>query len=634
VLFLAGYIPEDKISEVRNSADIVEVVSEVVRLKKTGKNHIGLCPFHSEKTPSFTVSPDKQIFHCFGCGIGGNIFSFLMKQEGITFPEAVRSLARRYSIEIPTRKLSPGQRKRWSEREKLFTINRMALDFFRQSLHERSAGKGARDYLAKRRIKPEIVDDFQVGYAAKGWDNVLNYLIKKGHRPTLIEKCGLVVARKNSDGYYDRFRDRVIFPIFALNSQVIGFGGRVLDDSLPKYLNSPETPLYNKSRSLYGLHLAKQHCRAHESVYIVEGYLDLIALYQHGFRNAVATLGTSLTPEHVCLLRGCIGDKGKVILVYDSDEAGIKAARRSIAVFDKGFVNAQILILKTGYDPDSYLFEFGADAFKEAADRSLGIISFLLDFAISKYGLSIGGKVRIISELQNALISISDNIERSLYIKEIAERLDIDESAIREKLRKKSTSLGKKDSPAAAGVPDAGITIVGQGRSDTADRADRGSRLERQILSMMLQFPVILSEIRKLNVLDYLENETLRSIGEAILHQFYPAQGSRTVSDADPGDPQSSRIAELLDEIDDEHKRQLITELTNKDESWTIAGCSKLIRHFVETGRKRAGTKDIEDRIKDAERKKDHRLLEKLLIEKQNMAVQRNKQRMAILNKY
>jgi DNA primase len=626
---LAGYIPEDKISEVRNSADIVEVVSEVVRLKKTGKNHLGLCPFHSEKTPSF---PDKQIFHCFGCGVGGNIFSFLMKQEGITFPEAVRSLARRYGIEIPERKLSPGQRRRLSERENLLTINRLALDFFRHSLHELPAGKGARDYLAKRRIKPEVVDDFQVGYAPKGWDNVLNYLIKKGHRPALIEKCGLVVARKNAGGYYDRFRDRVIFPIFALSSQVIGFGGRVLDDSLPKYLNSPETALYNKSRSLYGLNLAKQHCRAHESVYVVEGYLDLIALYQHGFRNAVATLGTSLTPEHVRLLRGSIGDKGKVILVYDSDEAGIKAAKRSIAVFDKGFVNAQILILKTGYDPDSYLFEFGADDFRKAADRSLGIISFLLEFAINKYGLSIEGKVRIISELQDALISVGDNIERSLYIKEIAERLDIDETAIREKLRKVSTSQEKKSFPAAAGAPDAGTMMVGRGRSATADRVDRGTRLERQILAMMLQFPVILTEIRKLNVLDYLESNTLRSIGEVILNHFMPEQDSHAVSDADPGDPQRGRIAELLDEIEDEHKRQLITELTNKDESWTIAGCSKLIRHFVETGRKRVGTKDIEDQIKDAELKKDHRLLEKLLIEKQNMAVQRNKQRMAILN--
>lgn len=625
---MAGYIPEDKISEVRNSADIVEVVSEFVRLKKAGKNHIGLCPFHSEKTPSFTVSPDKQIFHCFGCGVGGNIFSFLMKQEGITFPEAVRSLARRYSIEIPTRKLSPGQRRRLSEREHLLTINKMALDLYRHSLHESPAGKAARDYLAKRRMTPEVVDDFQIGYAPQGWDNVLNYLTKKGYDPALIEKCGLVVGRKNAGGYYDRFRDRIIFPIFALNSQVIGFGGRVLDDSLPKYLNSPETPLYNKSRSLYGLHLAKQQCRAHESVYIVEGYLDLIALYQHGFRNAVATLGTSLTPEHVRLLRGSIGEKGKVILVYDSDQAGIKAARRSISVFDKGFVNAQILILKTGYDPDSFLFEFGADAFRKAVERSLGIISFLLEFAINKYGLSIEGKVRIISELQDALLSVGDNVERSLYLREIAERLHIDEGAIREKLHKISTSHQKKDSLATAGMPDTAITMVEQ------ERSERGTRLERQILSMMLQFPVILSEIRELNVLDYLQSDTLRSIGEVILNHFKPEQGLDAELDDYSGEAQNGRIAALLDDIEDEHKRRLITELANKDESWTIAGCSKLIRHFVETGRKRMGARDIEDQIKDAELKKDHRLLKKLLIEKQNLAVQRNKQRMAIINKY
>ncbi len=628
---MANYIPEEKISEIRGIADIVEVVSEVVLLKKTGKNYIGLCPFHSEKTPSFTVSPDKQIFHCFGCGVGGNVFSFLMKQEGMSFPEAVRALARRYGIEVPDRKLSPGQKRRLDEREQLLAINRMALEYYRRALNGSPEGGKAPMYLQRRKLSGETVDRFKLGYAPGGWDNILSYLRRKGVRPALMEKCGLVIPRKNSSGYYDRFRDRIIFPIFDHSMQVAGFGGRVLDDSLPKYLNSPETPVYHKSRSLYGLPQAKKFCREKGSVHIVEGYFDLIALHQHGISNSVATLGTSLTAEHVRILRGGIGEKGRVILVYDSDEAGIKAARRSIAVFDKGYVNAQILVLESGYDPDAYIFQFGADSFKDAAKNALGIIPFLLETAVNTHGLTIEGKVRVIADLQKPLASITDSVERSLYVKEVAERLGIDENALLSKIRDTATALKTRGANALSGVSE---KLKSQKEGRTSTQQVEGFKLEQQILAMMLNYPAILPEINRLEVLNYFENDTLRSIGLTTLDAYQPPGTTQPTDPDDKGSRHELQVAEIIDRVDNDQKRRIIAGLTNTDESWTLDGCLKVIQRFIGVGQKQRITTEIDARIREADQKKDKKLLDKLLKEKQAMAVESNRRKMAMLNKF
>ena len=432
---MAIFIPEEKISEIKNAADIVDIVSESVLLKKAGKNYIGLCPFHSEKTPSFTVSPDKQIFHCFGCGTGGNVFSFLMKQEGLSFPEAARHLAKRYGVNVPDRPLSAEQKKKISEKESLLDINRRAGGFYHQALINSTAGQKARSYLSKRGISQKIIDDFKLGYAQDGWDNLLRFFSEYRTSSGLLEKSGLVIARKNKSGHYDRFRNRVIFPIFDVNMQVIGFGGRVLDDALPKYLNSPETVLYNKSRSLYGIHRAKDRCRATGTVFIVEGYLDLLALHQHGIENSVATLGTALTADHVKLLTRYAR---RMILVYDSDEAGIRSAQRCIETFWKEHVDfrredvfsedkadTHILVLPAGHDPDSYIFEYGPESFLEAASGSAGIITFLIDCAVRQHGLTTEGKIRIISELQQPIAAINDPIAQAIYIQQLAERIGI-----------------------------------------------------------------------------------------------------------------------------------------------------------------------------------------------------------------
>jgi DNA primase len=606
LLSLAIFIPEDKILEIKNAADIVEMVSEVVHLKKTGKNFVGLCPFHTEKTPSFTVSPEKQIFYCFGCGAGGNIFSFLMKNDGLAFPEAARSLARRYGIDIPRRSLTPEQKKRMSERESLLNINRQAMDFFSRSLRHGPGGHAAMAYLNKRGLSAAIIDRFNIGYAPKGWDYLLKFFSKRGLPLARIERSGLILPKKDGRGYYDRFRDRIIFPIIDVNQAVIGFGGRVIDDSLPKYLNSPETSVYSKSRSLYGLHLSKDSCRKAQTVYIVEGYLDLLSLHQHGIENAVATLGTALTADHVRMLSRYVP---RMILVYDSDEAGIRSALRCIDTFWKEHVDfsrgdvfreekadTHILVLPDGHDPDSYLREKGAGPFEKAASQAPGIISFLIEQSIDMHGLSTEGKIRIVTDLKGPLAAINDNVARSLYIKQLAERIGLEEKIILEEIRKDSSEKEKKDIPR---------------QKDSTDR--KGSRLEQQIIAMMLQFPAILPEIKKYNVIEFVENSDLRAIGKTILeHQLSSVQ----------------QISEILNHVENPEQQRLISALALVEESWDESGCMKLIIQFVKNGQRRRDHQ-ILDQIKAAEKENDQEALIRLLREKQKLAVRSQNQRLA-----
>ena len=611
------YIPEDKISEIKNTANIVEVVSEVVILKKTGKNYIGLCPFHSEKTPSFTVSQEKQIFYCFGCAAGGNVFSFLMKHDGISFPDAAKILATRYGIDIPVRTMSPDQKRRMSQRENLLAVNRQAMGFFRKQLLDAVSGKRAMGYLKKRGINKEIFDNFNIGYALQGWDNLLSFFKKKNISLALVEKAGLIVPRKEKSGYYDRFRDRLIFPIFDLNMQAIGFGGRVMDDSMPKYLNSPETPVYNKSRSLYGLNLAKMKCRENGRVYIVEGYFDLLALHQHGFQNSVATLGTSLTPEHVQILKGFVGKDGKIILVFDSDDAGIKAVLRSIGIFMRMEVDARIIVLPEGYDPDSFLFEFGYKSFVDRDSKARSLMSFLIDSAVKKHGLSIEGKIRIISEMKGPLSSIKDNIKRSLYIKELAECVNIDESAVLEKIRK--LSVRNRDKAIRPTMPN---SFLGRGQNKAAfpdkiqEKSYQGKwgRLERQIIAMMLQFPQILSEISERNILNLFENTVLKSIGQVLLKQK---------------DYSKIQVSDIINIIEDKEQKNILASLAIEEDKWDYEACIGIITRF-ESIRKKNEKKLIE-KIKAAEKENDIELLSRLLRQKQKLALLTEKKKMTLL---
>jgi len=608
---LAGLIPDDKIDEIKNAADIVDIVSESVALKKAGQNHIGLCPFHSEKTPSFTVSPAKQIFHCFGCGAGGNVFRFLMKHQGLSFPEAVRLLARRYGIDLPERDMSPAQRQRLDELEKIRRINQVAGAFYQRCLLESQSGRRALGYLEKRGLDREAVGKFQLGFAPAGWDNLVKLFVRKKVPFRLAEKTGLIVPRKNSDGYYDRFRDRVIFPIFNAGGGLIGFGGRVMDDSLPKYMNSPESPIYNKRRSLYGIHWARGRCRAQKTVYIVEGYLDLLKLHLNGIDNSVATLGTALTLEHLGMLKGCVGE-GKMILVYDSDEAGLNAAYRSLDLFMKEHANfrkgdvfrdkkadTRIMILPAGHDPDSFISAEGREAFLEMADAAPGLVTFLFEMAVKRHGLSTEGKIKIVADLAGTLAVIDDQVARSLYIKELAERLNINENAILSKVRDR---VGKKEPSGHRRFPPAG---AGTGKPAQTGFS-RGSRLERQVLAMMLQCPDIIADIEDRNVMDRFVEGPLKAIGLKVL------AGSKSGK---------VDIPDLMSIIDNAAEQELAAELAMGNELWCHWDREKCLQLIGQLEKSTARDKDtLLQKIKAAEAENNQPLLLQLLKEKQMQA--------------
>jgi DNA primase len=611
---LATHIPEEKIAEIRHAVDIVAVIGESVLLKKAGKNLVGLCPFHSEKTPSFTVSPDKQIFHCFGCGAGGNVFSFIMKRDGVGFAEAARSLARRGGVEIPERSATPLAIRQASEQATLWELNRVAMDFFRQALLQSAAGQPARDYLARRGLPPPMLEKFGLGYAPKGWDHLLGYMARKKFAAELVATAGLVVPRKEGSGFYDRFRDRIIFPIQDENSRVVGFGGRVLDDSTPKYLNSPETAVYTKRRVLYGLNWAKDACRTTGVVFIVEGYLDLIALHQQDITNAVATLGTALTPEHVRLLTRYAG---QLMLVYDSDDAGIRSAQRCIDIFWKEHVDfrrgdvfreeqadTRILVLPAGHDPDSFIRKRGAADFRRLAESAPGIMTFLMERAVSRHGLSTEGKIRIVAELQAHLEAINDSVARALYVKQLAERIQLGEAIILERLRAHAAS--SSSARLSAGRSSGRVTAA----------AETEERCEQRIIAMMLQFPEIIPEIVRRGILVFFSHGLLKSAGEVILR--HPFQSP-------------DQLPELLAVLEEGPLKETLVSLAIGDEPWTREGCKSFLRRFRESRQQRASGLSIQAAIEAAEREHNESEVLRLLSEKQKMAVRREKQKMSAL---
>ena len=607
---MSNFISEEKIEEIKNAADIVEVVSDYVLLKKTGKNYSGLCPFHAEKDASFTVSPVKQIFHCFGCNTGGNVFNFLIRHDGVSFPEAVRLLARRYGIDLPVRKMSQAMREQISEREKLLAINRMAMEYYHWNLLHDSYGKQAMAYLKKRGMEPSIIDRFKVGYARDSWDGLRNYLQNKRVPMNLMEKSGLVIPRKSGTGYYDRFRERIVFPIYNLNKQVVGFGGRVLDASLPKYLNSPETPVYSKGKLLYGLHLARNKCRETRTVYLVEGYFDLLVLHQYGVENAGATLGTALTTEHIHMIKGFAD---KVILVFDGDDAGIQASLRSVGIFIEKGMQARVMLLPRGHDPDSFMRKYGLEAFETIADKSRSVISFIMETAQKKYGLSVEGKMQIIEELKIPLASIQDMGTRNSYIKEVWERLGVKEYDIREKVDAAVVAMQKADADHRNRLTDhiqqgnhSKQTLMETGRQEAS-----GSRLERQIIAMMLQYPKILPDIIQDKVLDHFGSETLKTLGELILSIK---------------NEKDRQISNLISIVDGDEKRNILASLSIKEEMWNWKGCRKVITKFIQNSPLRYSI-SLTEQIKAAEKDNNQDLLFKLLQEKQNIAVSNERQK-------
>ncbi|MGZ3604545.1 MAG: DNA primase [Thermodesulfobacteriota bacterium] len=520
-----GFLSEEKVSEIRDRSSIVEVVSDYVSLKKAGKNYRGLCPFHSEKTASFMVNEEKQIFHCFGCGEGGDVFTFLMKVGHFSFPQAVEELAKRFGVKLPSRELSAFQKKEMAKKEGLFQINQIASEYFHDLLTKRREGEEGRQYLSQRGIIQEIVTEYRLGVSTERWDGLVHHFQERNVSLELAWELGLIFPKKKSGGstqregrrldaagWYDAFRGRILFPIFDLHQRIVGFGGRVIREGQPKYLNSPESSIYHKGEVLYGLQVAKRDATEKDCVIIVEGYFDLLTLHQHGFKESVATLGTALTPQHIRTLKRYTKN---MIALFDADEAGVKATLRALPLFLEEDVGGKTIALPKGEDPDGFLRKGNLEEFGKRVAHAVPLVDFFFDRLMKTYDLkSVDGKVRVAREGVALLNKIPDKIRRDFYAKGLAERLDVKESFLHEMLQ---SSPGERSKP---------------GEDLKRSSLDRSfPRSEEMVIRLMIHYPEIIPTVSREGVLEEFESPTLQKIAEA-LGDLYQRKGRLDLPEA------------------------------------------------------------------------------------------------------
>ncbi|MDI5935504.1 DNA primase [Halomonas kalidii] len=496
---MAGQIPQRFIDDLLARVDVVEVVGERVQLKKAGRNYSGLCPFHQEKTPSFTVSADKQFYHCFGCGAHGNALRFLMEYDKLRFPEAVEQLASRLGMEVP-REGADDPRAQARERKRKEGVNLLELSaaFFRERLKMPEAG-AAREYLARRGLSPEVQQAFGIGYAPDGWEALKRHLDERGIPEAVQVEYGLLVRREESGRTYDRFRDRVMFPIRDLKGRTIAFGGRVLGDARPKYLNSPETPVFHKGRELYGLFEARQAESRLERLVIVEGYMDVVALAQFGIRNAVATLGTSTSEEHLSRLFRLVGE---VVFCFDGDRAGRQAAARALETVLPLMIDgrqARFLFLPEGEDPDTLVRREGPEAFQDRITCASPLSEFLFDQAAAGRDLArMEDRERYASQVLTALGRLPEGVLKSLMLSELSRRTGVDQSSFESLLAR--SAPGSTSAPAEASgdgdEPDVPGNEVPPPEGDGRRGAGSGSlSLVARMLQLLVHEPLLIERV-------------------------------------------------------------------------------------------------------------------------------------------
>ena len=433
---------DDIIEEVRQKNDIVDVVSQYVKLTRKGSSYFGLCPFHNEKTPSFSVTPGKQMYYCFGCGAGGNVFNFIMEYENYTFGEALKHLADRAGVELPQIEYSKEVREKAQERAELLEINKQAAQYFYYQLRTEKSAQGYQ-YLTGRGLSEETMRKFGLGYSDKFGGGLYQFLKSKGYGDDRLRESGLFNVDERH-GMYDKFWNRVIFPIMDVNNRVIGFGGRVMGDGKPKYLNSPETKIFDKSRNLYGLNVARTTRRKY--LILCEGYMDVISMHQAGFTNAVASLGTALTSGHASLLKRYTQE---VLLLYDSDEAGVRAALRAIPILREAGVNSRVVNLRPYKDPDEFIKNLGAEAFEERLEQASDSFMFRVSIAESEFPMEEPqGQNRFFERCAELLLELKDELERNLYIEAIVKKYRGQYGISVEDLRKRVNTLALKGTPA------------------------------------------------------------------------------------------------------------------------------------------------------------------------------------------
>ncbi len=580
-------------NKVRETADIIQVISDVVELKKAGTRFTGLCPFHAEKTPSFSVNPQGQFFHCFGCGESGDVFSFVMKYNRLSFPEALKELARRYQIDLPEPRLSDADRKRIEERELLYKVNKEAAAIYQQYLAESPDAANARQYLEKRGVSGEAVKAFRIGYApdtsSAGWNFVTSRLQVMKLPVAAIEKAGLAV-QKDRGGYYDRFRDRIQFPIMNVSGQVVAFGGRILGEGQPKYMNSPESAVFDKSRQLFGLYQHREAIRQRRQALIVEGNFDLVLLAVHGIEYVVAPLGTALTKQHIRTLRGYCDE---VVLLFDGDSAGLKAAMRSVPYFLAEQVDARVAVLPEGHDPDSYVREKGPGGIEDLVNQASPLAEFVFDQLARQYGMTLDGKNRIVKELQQIISAGDDTVQRSLMVSHFSGMLGITPAQFEAGMTKGSAAKQQKVNP-------------------PGENLKKFPRKQRQLIDFLILYP-----------------EYFPLLLEAGVEKIVPGQGVKNLFSclnvlAQEGNLTPEGLLVALPE--ESAERKYVAELLilgdqgsmGNDEQQVQNMCDEML-HWLHTETRQQDGAALQKQINEAQQSGDADLLMKLLARKQEI---------------
>lgn len=589
-----GLIPDEIIAQVLDRCDIVELIGSYVPLKKAGRNFKANCPFHNEKTPSFVVNPDKQIFHCFGCGAGGNTVGFIMKQDRMTFPEAIRVLAGKANVTVP--ETGGGNAQTVNVRQLIYKVNILAAQFFHKNLlsDKSTPSKNARMYLKKRKIDLATVEQFQLGFSLDQWDGLILYLRENGINLKLMEKAGLIIPRDNAQGYYDRFRNRIMFPIFDTQANCRAFGARVMESGrreekiTAKYINSPETTVYTKGHHLYGFHLAKQAIGQEDSVIIVEGYTDCMMPYQAGVTNIVASLGTALTVDQIRLIRRYTKN---VIMLFDMDPAGESAMLRSLDTLVEEGMDVKVAVLTGRHDPDSFVCEYGIEAFREKICQAETLFNYKLGILMDRYDVkAIEGKARISGEMLQTIDKFSNAVLRTGYIKHLARKLLVSEQALATELNKVRQMTGEKKA-------------FGRSSNPKTSVPEQLRVVESDILRLLLEEESFIEATKKeINPSDFRD----KKIREVISKMFDLFEQGKEISGT-----------ALINSFEDQEMQNMIARLL-ADEGMTVGDKRKMHGDYMnrmKKDRKKLRMKILQEQIGEAEQEGDQSKLDILLDE-------------------
>ena len=575
-----GYIPNELIEEILDRTDIVALIESYIPLKRRGRNYVGLCPFHLEDTPSFSVSPEKQMFYCFGCQKGGSALTFVMEYEHLSFFEAAEKLAARAGVTLPEKQLSPGQQRVRDEKRRLTEINELAAKYYREQLKHSAV---ALQYLEKRGISPEIAERFSLGYARDSWEELKDFLKQKGYKEPELVSSG-VITKAESGKCYDRFRNRLMFPICDKKGAFIAFGGRVLDDGQPKYLNTPETPVFHKGRNLYALHLAYTAIRREEEVFLMEGNVDVITAHQFGIDNAVAPLGTAFTEDHAKILkRYC----SRVIVAFDGDGAGQRATNKALDILHGIGIRAYAMTIPAPHDPDEYIRAYGKEGWMALREKALTYMDFKIRLAMNSFDPETPeGKADILTALGPSLMTIGNMVERSEYIHEISEQLHISEELLRNDIRRK-TAEGRNDFGRGAVLEDA--------------KAARGITMAKDcVLTFAAEHREIFEEIEATTHWNFLDTAAQRGVVRIL---------------RDHGEEYSWRLRDLVNYAAEEDKNMIFAYIMEdpfamaEDRSEMFRDCWRSIRKEALVKEKAA----IQQRIKESEKSGQNGEIEVLL---------------------